>query len=61
MAAPLTTQQVAAELGVTQSRIIAMIGAGRLKASKIGVQWLIDRKDLAKVRNRKPGRPKKKG
>jgi len=38
-----------------------MINAGRLKASKFGTQWLIDRADLAKVRNRKPGRPKKKG
>jgi excisionase family DNA binding protein len=60
MAFPLTTQQAAAELGVTQSRVIAMIGAGRLKANKIGMQWLIEKKDLAKVRNRKPGRPKKK-
>jgi excisionase family DNA binding protein len=60
MPLPLTTQQAADELGVTQSRVIAMIGAGRLKASKVGMQWLIDRKDLAKVRNRKPGRPKKK-
>jgi excisionase family DNA binding protein len=61
MASPLTTDQAAESLGVTRSRIIAMINAGRLKASKFGTQWVIDQKDLAKVRNRKPGRPKKKG
>jgi excisionase family DNA binding protein len=58
MAIPLTTQQAAADLGVSQGRVNALIAAGRLKAQKIGMQWLIDKKELAKVRNRKPGRPK---
>jgi excisionase family DNA binding protein len=55
----MTTVQAAKTLGVTKSRVNALINAGRLPAQKIGIQWLIDRKDLAKVRIRKPGRPKK--
>jgi excisionase family DNA binding protein len=55
----MTTMQAAKALGVTKSRVIALISAGRLPAQKIGIQWLISRKDLAKVRIRKPGRPKK--
>jgi excisionase family DNA binding protein len=56
----LTTRQAANELGVTPARIIALITAGRLKAEKIGMQWLVQRADLAAVRHRKPGRPRKK-
>lgn len=36
-----------------------MIKAGRLKATKIGVQYLIDPKRLAAVKTRKPRRPAK--
>jgi excisionase family DNA binding protein len=55
----MTSQQVAAELGVTKARVIALIRAGRLRAEKVGVQYLIDPADLAAVRNRPPGRPPK--
>jgi excisionase family DNA binding protein len=60
MPKPLTAVQVADQLGISKSRVIALIRAGRLPAQKIGVQWLINRADLHKVRVRKPGRPKKK-
>jgi excisionase family DNA binding protein len=53
----LTTQQVAAELGVTKARVVALIRAGRLPAEKVGVQYLIQPADLERVRVRKPGRP----
>lgn len=59
MANQLTTQQVAAELGVTKARVHALIRAGRLRAEKIGIQYLIAPADLAAVRDRKPGRPRK--
>jgi excisionase family DNA binding protein len=56
----LTTAQAAAELGVTPSRVLALINAGRLPAQKFGHAYLIQKKDLAKVKNRKVGRPPKK-
>ena len=37
----LTTQQMAAALGVTQRRLVALIQAGRLEASRFGRDWLI--------------------
>jgi excisionase family DNA binding protein len=55
----LTTSQVAAELGVTTSRVHALIQSGRLPAQKMGRDYFIEKKDLAKVRVRKPGRPAK--
>lgn len=52
-----TTTTIAAELGVTSGRVRAMIAAGRLRAIRLGREWLIDSKALADVRSRKPGRP----
>ena len=54
----LTTSQAAAKLGVTSRRVVALINAGRLPAQKIGPNFVIKPKDLAKVKDRKPGRPK---
>jgi excisionase family DNA binding protein len=54
----LTTQQVAAALGVTQRRVVALIQAGRLEASRLGRDWLIPAQALEAVRERKPGRPR---
>ena len=56
----LTTSQAAAKLGVSISRVQQLIKAKRLPAEKVGRDFIIQPKDLAKVRNRKPGRPKKK-
>jgi len=57
----LTTEQVAERLGVTPRRVRALITAGRLKAKKIGRDYLIDSRDLAKFTPLPPGRPAGKG
>ncbi len=54
----LTTTAAAAKLKVTRRRVIALITAGRLRASKFGNVYMIEEKSLADVRVRKPGRPK---
>ena len=53
------TAEAAKRLGVTVSRVHKMIAAKRLKAIKIGREWLIDPKDLDAVKDRKVGRPRK--
>jgi excisionase family DNA binding protein len=53
------TADAAKRLGVSQDRVRALIHAGRLPAKKLGRDYFIDPKDLALVKNRKPGRPKK--
>ncbi|MDX6270001.1 MAG: Helix-turn-helix domain [Acidobacteriota bacterium] len=55
----LTTNEVAARLGVTIKRVQAMIRDGRLPAEKMGRDYLIKEDDLKLVEDRKPGRPKK--
>lgn len=55
----ITTSQAAAHLGITPRRVLALIKAGRLPAQKFGRDWMIDPKDLDKVKERKQGRPKK--
>lgn len=54
----LTTKQTAAILNVNASRVRQLILAGRLPAVKHGRDWIIKRKDLRLVADRKPGRPK---
>ena len=51
------TTQAAKELGVSTARVRQLILAGRLKAAKVGWEWLILPRDLDRVRDRKPGRP----
>ena len=53
----LTTTDAARRLGVSQRRVQALIGAGRLPAERYGRDWLIRVDALAAVRDRKPGRP----
>ena len=55
----ISTAEAAKRLGVTQSRVQKMIAAKRLKAIKVGREWLIDPKDLEAVKKRTPGRPRK--
>lgn len=55
----LTTKEAAQILGVHQSRIYALIDSNRLKATRFGKSWIIKESDLAEVRERKVGRPKK--
>ena len=55
----LTTNEVAARLGVTIKRVQAMIRDGRLPAEKMGRDYFIKEADLKLVEDRKPGRPPK--
>ena len=55
----ITTTEAAKRLGVTPTRVRALIVAKRLKAFKYGREWLIDPKDLEAVKDRKVGRPRK--
>ena len=56
----LTTKLAAKALKVNDSRVRQLILSGRLPALKLGRDWIIKEKDLKKVENRKPGRPRKK-
>ena len=56
----INTKEAAKLLGVNDSRVRQLILAGRLPAQKVGRDWIIRERDLAKVADRKPGRPKKK-
>lgn len=55
----ISTAETAKRLGVTTNRVRAMIEAKRLKAIKVGREWLIDPKDLEAVKEQKVGRPRK--
>ena len=55
----INTKKAGEILGVNDSRIRQLILAGRLPARKIGRDWLIKKRDLKKVENRKVGRPRK--
>lgn len=56
----LTTNEVAERLGVTVARVQKLIWDGRLPASKIGRDYIIQEEDLKLVEDRKPGRPRTK-
>lgn len=58
---PIGTAEAARRLGVTADRVRALIKAERLPAKKLGRDWFIEPEDLALVKNRKPGRPRKSG
>lgn len=53
----LTTEEAAERLGVTATRVRAMIAAGRLPAEKFGPVYVIREADLKLVEGRKVGRP----
>ena len=55
----LTTEEAGTLLGVTSTRVRAMITAGRLPAQKFGPVYMILESDLHLVENRKTGRPPK--
>jgi excisionase family DNA binding protein len=56
----LTTKQAAQKLGITPRRVVALVTAGKLPASKFGRDYMIKEADLKLVQDRKVGRPKKK-
>ncbi len=54
----ITVHQAADKLGVTPGRVRQLIDAGRIKARYLTSRMmLIDARELAKVKTRKPGRP----
>lgn len=55
----LTTQQAAAALGVTDSRVRQLILEGKLPAQKFGRSHMIKRSDLKRVEVGNLGRPPK--
>ena len=55
----ISTTEAARRLGVTANRVRVLIRAKRLKAIKVGHEWLIDPKDLEAVKERRVGRPRK--
>ena len=55
----ISTAEAARRLNVSPSRVRAMIKAKRLKAMKVGHEWLIDPTSLDAVKDRKVGRPRK--
>jgi excisionase family DNA binding protein len=54
----LTTKEAAEKLGITVRRVQAMIVDDRLKAQKLGRDYVIEEADLESVKERKAGRPK---
>lgn len=59
MSTLLTTQQAAAKLGVTESRVRQLVLNGKLPAEKFGRDLAIKESDLKLVEDRKLGRPPK--
>ena len=57
--ANITTKEAAKRLGISLARVQQLIQAGRLPAEKFGRELQIREGDLAKVANRKWGRPRK--
>lgn len=55
----LTTDEAAKKLHCTPQAIARACATGRLPATKKGREWLIDRRDLARFKPGKAGRPRK--
>ena len=53
----LTTAEAATELGVSRRRVRQYITEGRLKARKLGRDYIIDSRSLAAFKPRRTGRP----
>jgi len=59
MADLITSTEAAARLGLSLRRVQELIKAGRLKATVFNGTYAIRPADLAAVKVRKPGRPRK--
>ena len=55
----LSVKDAAAALDLSEQRIKQLIYEERLRAEKIGNQWIIVESDLETVKDRQTGRPKK--
>jgi excisionase family DNA binding protein len=51
----LNTKAAGERLGITPRRVAALIASGRLRAEKVGRDWVIEEADLARVAERPPG------
>jgi excisionase family DNA binding protein len=56
--ATISSKDAAARLSLSVRRVQELIKNGRLPAKMIGGVYLIEEKDLALVKDRKPGRPR---
>jgi excisionase family DNA binding protein len=56
----LTVTQVAEMRGISRQAVLETISRGTLRATKVGNQWLIQRKDLEQFVPHPGGKPKKK-
>lgn len=57
----MTTQQVAAALGITRPGVLKAIGRGQLMAQRFGRDWIVNEQDVERYRAAhlgKRGRPK---
>jgi len=54
----ISTKDAALRLKLSMRRVQELVKQGRIPAQLIGGVYLIDHKDLALVKNRKPGRPR---
>ena len=55
----ISTKDAAARLGLSVRRVQDFLKDGRLPSQMIGGVYMINEKDLALVKDRKPGRPRK--
>ncbi len=55
----LTTPEVAARLGISSRRVLALIATGRLPSQQFGRDHVVKESDLKLVEDRKTGRPAK--
>ena len=56
----LSVTQVAEMRGITRQAVLESISRGTLKATKVGNQWWIQRKDMEQFVPHPGGKPKKK-
>jgi excisionase family DNA binding protein len=56
----ISTASAAERLGITRQRVLQLIERGRLPATKFSGVYVIREEDLKLVKNRAPGRPRKK-
>jgi excisionase family DNA binding protein len=56
----ISVAEAAEALGISGSRIRALIREGRIKAQRVGIRsWVLRRKDIESFERGRPGRPPK--
>jgi len=56
-----TIPEAAQYFGISRQRLWKLVDEGRIKAQRIGQQWLIKERDLLKLEWKRAGRPQRKG